>query len=202
MKQNRSLAISSKIQELKMGNIISLLYQEFPTSIFDRSYSDETKTRDRVFTVNNTLLTMVLTATQQDKTLKNSVSLYYTIHQQNKINIVEEQEKQIAEEIEQAAQADKRKVGRPKKHTVKLPKSLTKDISLNTSAYSKARNRVPLQLANDLFLASRIQKAKNVYTHWHGYHVLLGDGTYVQMQDTESIRKEYEVKHKGKSSKT
>lgn len=200
MKQNRSLAISSKIQELKMGNLIGLLSQEFPTSIFDRNYLDETKTRDRIFTVDNTLLTMVLTATQQDKTLKNSVDLFYTIHQQNRKYTIEEEEKQILQEKEQSAQADKRKVGRPKKHTVKIPKSLTKDISLNTAAYSKARKRVPLQLADDLFSASRIQQAKNEYTHWHGYHVLLGDGTYVQMQDTESIRKEYEVKHKGKSS--
>ena len=200
MKLNRSLAISSKIQELKMSNVIGLLNQEFPRSVLDDNYSDAAKTRNRVFTVNNTLLTMVLTAVQQDKSLKNSVGLYYMIHQQNKEHILKELGKQVEQEKEQYKKADKPKVGRPKKHTVKLPKSQEKDISLNTAAYSKARKRVPLQLTENLFSASRIQQAKNEYTHWHGYHVLIGDGTYVQMQDTESIRKDYEVKYKGKGS--
>lgn len=197
MKLNRSLAISSKIQELKMSNVIGLLNQEFPRSVLDNEYLDATKSRNRIFTVNNTLLTMVLTASQQDKSLKNSVSLFYMIHQENKAHILKEMEKQVEQEKEQYKQTDKPKVGRPKKHTIKLPKSQEKDISLNTAAYSKARNRVPLQLTDDLFLASRIKDAKNEYTHWHDFHVFIGDGTYVQMQDTESIRKDYEVKYKG-----
>ena len=76
-----------------------------------------------------------------------------------------------------------------------MPKSLEKDISLNTAAYSKARERVPIELTKELFKASRIEQAENAYTHWNGYRVFIGDGTYLQMQDTESIRKEYEVKH-------
>lgn len=83
---------------------------------------------------------------------------------------------------------------------MKLPKSLSKDISLNTAAYSKARERVPFELVEELFLNSRIGQADNNYTHWHGYRVLLGDGTYLQMQDTEEIRKKYEVKHNGVGS--
>ena len=88
MKQNRSLAISSKIQECKMGNIIGMLEKEFPLSILNKKTKEvkkeQGKTRERVFTVNNTLLTMVLTSVQQDKTLKNSVDLYYMIHQSHK----------------------------------------------------------------------------------------------------------------------
>ena len=67
MKLNRSLAISSKIQECKRANIIGLLEKEFPTSVLQESPSK--KSRNRIFTLNNTLLTMVLTATQTDKTL-------------------------------------------------------------------------------------------------------------------------------------
>jgi len=74
------------------------------------------------------------------------------------------------------------------------------DISLNTAAYSKARERVPIDMVHKLFEASRIEDAENSYTHWHGYRVLIGDGTYLQMQDTPSIRSKYEVKHKGKGS--
>ena len=94
MKLNRSLAISSKIQECKMGNIIGLLENEFPASILKDKH-EGVKSRDRVFTVNNTLLTMVLTSVQQDKTLKNSVDLYYTIHQKRKAQAIELLEQRI-----------------------------------------------------------------------------------------------------------
>src|SRR5690606_28941237 len=96
------------------------------------------------------------------------------------------------------SQASGKKVGRPKKFSVQLPKSLEKDISLNTAAYSKARGRVPLHLIQSLFDATRIEQADNPYTHWHGYRVLIGDGTYVQMQDTDSLQRDYRVKHQGK----
>lgn len=198
MKLNRSLAISSKIQECKMGNIIGLLEKEFPSSVLE-GRKDNIEGRSRVFTVNNTLLTMVLTATQEDKSLKNSVYLYYLLHQQHKQQALEGlwQDAQKQKELDELLE---KKPGRPKKYTVKLPKSLDKDISLNTAAYSKARSRVPIELTQELFLASRIQHAENAYTHWHGYQVLIGDGTYVQMQDTKSIRADYEVKHNGVGS--
>ena len=200
MKLNRSLAISSKIQDFKMSNVIGLLSTVFPESILKTSFSTEKQTRDRIFTAINTLLTMVLTAIQEDKSLKNSVSLYYIIHQQQREHLLKELEEQMDQEKKRLKESSKNKVGRPKKFAVKLPDSQQNDISLNTAAYSKARNRVPLQLVEDLFIASRITDAKNDYTHWNGYHVFIGDGTYIQMQDTESIRKDYEVKHKGKNS--
>jgi hypothetical protein len=196
MKLNRSLGISNKIQECKTGNIIGLLETEFPATVLDSQKKDD-ESRNRVFTVNNTLLAMVLTATQQDKTLKNSVCLYYQIHQQNKrdatieLGILAQKQK----ELDQAS--TDRKAGRPKTYSVHLSKSLESDISLNTAAYSKARERVPVELAKELFKASRVENAQNQYSHWHGYQVMIADGTYVQMQDTESIRKDYGVKHKG-----
>lgn len=196
MKQNRSLAISSKIQECKMGNIIGLLEEEFPASLLT-SKKPDTKTRSRVFTVNNTLLTMVLTSAQQDKTLKNSVSLYYMLHQKQKNQAIEELRQKNQTQKEEDNQKAIKKAGRPKTYSVQLRKSLEKDISLNTAAYSKARDRVPIELANELFKASRIEHATNDYTHWNGYRVFLGDGTYVQLQDTESIRDKFEVKHHG-----
>lgn len=198
MKLNRSLAISTEIQECKMGNIIGVLEKEFPSSILDNK-GENVNIRKRIFTSANTLLTMVLTATQQDKSLKNSVQLYYMIHQQHKQQTLEALKEQIKRE--QAIDQQKaKKAGRPKKYSVQLPSSLDKDISLNTAAYSKARERVPLSLTRELFAASRIQEAENTYTHWHGYRVMIGDGTYLQMQDTESIREHYEVKHNGEGS--
>ena len=197
MKQNRSLGISSKIQECKTGNIIGMLEKEFPASILDIKNEGVKKTRNRVFTVNNTLLTMVLTSVQQDKTLKNSVDLYYMIHQKNKEQAYNELEQSIKTQKEEDDKSAIIKAGRPKTYSIKLPKSLEKDISLNTAAYSKARERIPIELADELFKASRIEQVNNPYSHWNGYRVFIGDGTYIQMQDTKSIREQYEVKHKG-----
>lgn len=80
MKLNRSLAISTRIQECKMGNILGMLEKGFPCDILEK----EAGSRERVFTARDTLLTMVLTSVQQDKTLKNSVDLFYIIHQHHK----------------------------------------------------------------------------------------------------------------------
>lgn len=199
MKLNRSLAISSKIQECKMGNIIGLLENEFPMSIL-KSKNEGLKTRDRVFTVNTTLLTMVLTSVQKDKTLKNSVDLYYTIHQKHKAQAIELLEQRMQSLKDEDSNSLIKKAGRPKKYTLQLSKSLGKDISLNTAAYSKARERVPMELANDLLKKSRIEQAENNYAHWNGFRVYLGDGTYIQMQDTKSLREAYWVKHVGADS--
>ena len=197
MKSNRSLAITNQIQDFQSGNIIGLLQAVFPSSILE--WEESSSSRERVFTVGNTLLTMVLTSVQQDKTLANSVDMYYTLHQQHKQQVIKKLEEDAAKQ--QALDLQKEKsAGRPKKYTIKLPKSLDQDISLNTAAYSKARDRVPVKLTQDLFNATRIVDAANDYTHWHGYRVLVGDGTYVQMQDTETIRAGYEVKHNGEPS--
>ena len=158
MKLNRSLAISSKIQQCKRGNIIGLLDKEFPTAVLQQSPSK--KRRNRIFTLNNTLLTMVLTATQADKTLKNSVVLYYLSHQHHR----REARKALHESREKEKQLDakkEKKAGRPKKYGVQLPSSLQKDISLNTAAYSKARGRVPIEMSEKLFKATRIEQAEN-----------------------------------------
>jgi hypothetical protein len=199
MKLNRSLAISSKIQECKIGNIIGLLEEEFPVSLLEDKVEGK-KSRDRIFTVNTTLLTMVLTSIQQDKTLKNSVDLYYSIHQRHKEQTIELLKRRMQIQKEEDSRSSIKKAGRPKIYALQLSKSLEKDISLNTAAYSKARERVPLKLAQDLLIKSRIEQAQNNYTHWNGYRVLVGDGTYIQMQDTKSIREKYEVKHNGVSS--
>ena len=198
MKLNRSLGISAEINAFKAGSIIGVMKKEFPLEVLEKQASDaeNNKSRERVFTSSNTLLTMVLTATQKDKSLKNSVQLYYSIHQQHKILMMEDLKEKIKQEQEADRQEGK-KPGRPKQYLVQIPESLKKDISLNTAAYSKARDRVSLSLTQELFSATRIQDAKNDYTHWHGHKVYIGDGTYLQMQDTKSLKELYEVKHKG-----
>lgn len=200
MKANRSLAISSKIQECRTQDILGMLENEFPQTVLEKEKNSENR-RERVFTINDTLLTMVLTSVQQDKTLKNSVDLFYSIHQKRRSQVQEIVEQDIQKQKARLVKSDNRGPGRPKKYHIKLPKSLEKDISLNTAAYSKARNRVPMELIKDLFEKSRIEQAQNNYTHWKGHRVFIADGTYLQLQDTESIRKKFEVMHKGTPAK-
>jgi hypothetical protein len=198
MKLNRSLAISSQIQDCTKGNIVGILEQEFPSTIFE--IPEKKSSRERIFTVKNTLLTMVLTAIQEDKTLANSVNLYHGIHQRNKDHMTKNLEIAALKQKEEDDKNQVKRAGRPKKYKIKIPKSLNQDISLNTAAYSKARDRVSIELTDKLFKASRLENVSNDYSHWHGYRVLIGDGTYVQMQDTPMIREDYEVRHKEKPS--
>ena len=198
MKNNRSLAISSKIQECKMGNIIGMLEDEVPSSIFE-DYQTNNKSRNRVFSNRTTLLTMILSSVQQDKTLKNSVDLFYSIHQGHRRDIISELEEQARIEKELDEHNNLKRRGRHKLYKVQVNKSLNDDISLNTAAYSKARKRLPMQLVENLFKASLIDDAQNQYTHFHERRVSIVDGTYLQMQDSEQLRELYKVKHSDKS---
>jgi len=139
---------------------------------------------------------MLITSIMEDKTLKNSVNLHYISHQKER-DIESERLRERMEKEKEEYEKKPRKAGRPKLFRSELPKSKSEDHSLNTAAYSKARKRVPLELVEDLFLKSRIKDAKNDYSHWFGYRVFIGDGTYVQMQDTDELREKYAVRHNG-----
>lgn len=201
MKNNRSLAISTRVNQLKMSDFLGVLEQNFPhTSLENMEFELRKKhlkqSRKRVFTNMDTLLTMVMISFQEDKSLQNSVDIFYTLHQRQKEQKLS-QLKSFYESEKKKENSEQRKRGRPRNYSLKLPLSLEKDISLNTAAYSKARGRVPIELIETLFAESRINQAENSYSHWRDYRVMIADGTYLQMQDTPEIRKEYEVRHNG-----
>jgi Transposase DDE domain len=193
MKMNRSLGLSAEIQKQLKDNRLGMLNSIYPTE-FD--YKEPVKRRKRVFTTLNTLQTMVVTATMQDKTLKNSVNIHYLSHQKER-DLEEQYLKKQIRKAKKEAKLKAPKVGRPKLYKEQLPKSKQENLSLNTAAYSKARTRVPLELIEDLFRQSIISESKNNYSHWFGHRVFIGDGTYVQMQDTNELREKYVVKHNG-----
>jgi hypothetical protein len=76
------MGISTEINAFKTGNILGVLEKEFPLKVLDKQDTDgeNIKNRERVFTSASTLLTMVLTATQKDKSLKNSVNIILYIN--------------------------------------------------------------------------------------------------------------------------
>lgn len=194
MKNNRSLAISVAVNnEIKNSVTLGLLSSYIPESIFNEDTS-VTTTRDRVYSYRNTLETMILTATLEDKSLKNSVIQYYSI-QQNKRFILE---KELKDKIKKQKIEDSlsgRRKGRPRENKLNIPKSKQDDISLNTAAYSKARTRLPINMVNSVFESSIIKDAKNNYSHWNNLRVFTADGTYLQLQDTKAIKKLYPIKN-------
>jgi len=204
MKNNRSLAISNSFNKFKMSDYLGVLQKVFPMeSIENRELElrkKESKAfRQRVFSNKDTLQIMVMASIQEDKSLQNAVDIFYTMHQRQKQQLLA-QLKSTYEVEKQKEKSRQRKPGRPRNYSLKLPLSLDKDISLNTAAFSKARGRVPIELIETLFKESKIDQLNNVYSHWRGYRVLIADGTYLQLQDTPEIRKEYEVKHNGVGS--
>ena len=83
MKNNRSLAISTILNE-KMRDKVTLSFMSdfIPGDLFEKEIFS--KNRDRVFTPKNTLETMLLTSTLEDKSLKNSVAQFYVVHQRKR----------------------------------------------------------------------------------------------------------------------
>ncbi|MCK5521018.1 MAG: IS4 family transposase [Candidatus Marinimicrobia bacterium] len=196
MKMNRSLGISTKLQTQLKNNQLGMLNTVYPTEF---TFKNSGKSRERVFTDENTLQTMVVTATMEDKSLKNSVHLHYISHQKER----EIKERHLQEQIKfkkEKAKIASPTAGRPNLYKEQIPLSTQTDHSLNTAAYSKARSRLPMELIEELFEKSKIVDVQNTYSHWHNYRVYLVDGTYVQIQDTEELRRDYAVKHKGKES--
>ncbi len=193
MKNNRSLAVSVLLnKELESGAMLGIMGQYIKDEIFD--IQDSVKRRDRVFSPKNTLETMLLVATLEDKSLKNSVSQFYIVHQKNR-ELLEEQERYRIEKKKEELKNRAPSRGRPAKLDVKIGKSKMQDISLNTAAYSNARKRLHLETTEKLFKSTVIEDFKNDYSHWKNYKVLIADGTYLQLQDTPEIREEFPIEN-------
>ena len=83
------------------------------------------------------------------------------------------------------------KVGRPKTKERVMKKSIDSFPSSNTAAYSKARSRLDLELFKQIFIESRDVTISSCL--WHGKETFITDGTVCQMQDSEELRKSFNV---------
>lgn len=186
MKENRSLHLSTMINTQMKQDLSGLFFDFFP---FEKIQAIKPhKERDRVYSTENTLLTMVLTMVEQDKSLQNSVNIYSRLHERN-MQRIEALQKQILNDS--AAVGIKRKAGRPRTSLGRIAKSKTKSISRDTSGYSQARQRLSLEAVETVFREASDLVALKQEELWHGLRVFIADGTYLQMQDTEEINKEY-----------
>lgn len=186
MKENLSSALSLQAKDLQNRDISGLLFEMFP---FEKLLPLKTSgKRDRVYNTENTLLTMIQTATQKDKSIQNSVNIYSEIHERNqkRISALELEEYQ---KIEQSK--GQKKVGRPRTILSKIQKSKKKEVSKDTSGFSQARQRLDQQAVDIVFSESRNFSGINYNNSWYGRRVFITDGTYLQMQDTKEIREKF-----------
>jgi hypothetical protein len=192
MTPNDSLTLSCRIQELMRKDMLQFIEPLFPKQAI-KEYEQEyafNKKRDRIYTCENTVMTMLITAIQDDKSLQNSVDIFQEIFTRNRKTIIAEENTRV-EALRVQAHEGKPRVGRPSVYKVKLPVSKIKDISLNTAAYSKARGRVDMVLIDKVFKATADSDKLDCVKPWHGRIAYNTDGTYFQMQDTKEIPEKY-----------
>src|ERR1017187_6083175 len=197
MTPNRSLAISLELKAIMRTDLLHNIDSDFPFEIIEKHESHENKkqTRDRVYNIENTLLTMLMSAFNEDKSLKQSVITFKEVFGLKGVQLKQNaalQLEQVKEEHRQFFGESKRR-GRPNLYASHLPKSKVLEVSDNTAAYTKARGRLDIALIKKLFAYSTDYKELNA-KKWHGMDVAVTDGTYFQMQDTEELRKKYYVK--------
>ena len=191
MTPNGSLELSVRIRETMRQDILQFMEPIFPyEAIREYNSSDDIKRRDRVYNTENTLLTMVITALKEDRSLQNSVRIFQEIFCKNRESTLQTA-LFLREEQKMAAMATASTIDTS--HAIQIPISKIKDISANTAAYSKARGRIEQGLINNVFKASTDFADLNCVQKWHGRNVFNTDGTYFQMQDSPEIPEKYRV---------
>ncbi len=192
MTPNKSLELSCRMQDLMNQDMLQFLQPLFPIDTVKEHEKDNqaNKKRNRVYTAENTLMTMIVTAVQNDKSLQNSVNIFQEVFKRNCESVTRIEQERI-EKIKSEALLKPKKVGRPGKYEVKLPISKSKEISSNTAAYSKARSRLDLTLVEKVFQATTSSEGMACIQPWYGRVAYNTDGTYFQMQDTAAIPEKY-----------
>jgi hypothetical protein len=193
MTPNRSLALSIALQKVIRTDLLQLISEDFPFDVVDayRNKSRDQK-RDRIYNDENTLLTMLVSALQQDKSLQQSVAIFKRVFE-SRSEAVRKLEADQLNEVKQEQMIAGRKRGRPPLYHSKLAKSKTQTVSANTAAYTKARQRLDYELVKQIFDHSKNFGALQ-QLQWHGMDTYNTDGTYIQMQDTKELASKFFVK--------
>lgn len=191
MTPNQSLHKSYQLREYLRTDYLQGLYSVFPFEAIEKH--DKSGSRDRMYNCENTVLTMIYSATQSDKTLKNSTLIFNRVFENQSNRIIKQAESAIAIEKAEDLTSNVLRRGPKKKYKLNIPKSKISEVSCNTAAYSKARKRIDFELLSEIFKKTTTNDSPKQL--WHGLNTFLTDGTYVQMQDTQELRKIYDVKH-------
>ena len=197
MTPNQSLYKSNQLRGYLRADYLKGLYRVFPYEVLERH--NLSGTRDRMYNNENTILTMIYSSTQEDKTLQNAVNIFSRVYENQSNRIIRDAESAIESEKKEDLKNNKVRRGPKKKYKLKILKSKISEVSSNTSAYSKARTRVDFKLLYEIFIKTRENKDSKY--SWHGMNTYITDGTYVQMQDTKELREIYDVKYNDEGNK-
>jgi len=193
MTANESLQMSVQVKAMLKTDLLHVFNEDVPVALIEHQAKQLLpESRERVFTPCDVILTMLLSATQEDKSLQNGLNLFKTVFEHNCREMVAAE----AEQLKQEKNKDtllRRTPGQPKKYRSRLPKSYHKPLSNSTAGYSIARKRLDITLVNTVYEHS-CDFGPLDNESWHGMKTCITDGTYLQLQDTEDIKSEYTVK--------
>ena len=118
MTPNRSLALTAELRSLMRTDLLQNIAPDFPFALIERHQNlpGAKPSRDRVYNTENTLLTMVLSALNPDKSLKQSVNVFKSVFEQQGRQLLSREAARLMEEKEADASAGGgvKKLGRPR----------------------------------------------------------------------------------------
>lgn len=199
MTANYSLQLTEQVKDTMRRNLTGVFTDYYPIEKL-RNFTGRQGSRDRIYTDEATALTMILTATQQDRSLQNSVNIFSELHNEQ-MSKIEELTMEIKERERELDKQKTKQVGRPKKYKVQIPRSKTQPISTNTAAYTKARKRLDINMLKMIYKDSTNFDGIKISNKWKGRKTYITDGTYLQMQDSEELRRLYAVNSTSEESK-
>ena len=193
MTANESLKLSLQIKDLLKTDLSHVFHEDIPFDLIENQVRElSPNSRERIFTPCNVLLTMLLSATKEDKSLQEGLNTFKAVFEHNSQKVFQAEALQLQQEKINDSLVKKRP-GRPKKYQSRLPKSHQKPLSDSTSAYSTARTNLDINLVQTVFKHS-VDFGELDNESWHGMKTYITDGTYLQLQDTDDIKSEYVVK--------
>jgi hypothetical protein len=198
MEANESLSLSLRFKEMLKSDLSHAFLDDLPVQLIEeKACSVMQSSRECIFTPVNTILTMLLTSIQEDKSLQNGLNLFKSVFEPKCKDLLQKDKAQLAAEKAEARQRP-RKSGRPRQYKSRLPKRYQKPLSANTAGYATARKNLDVSIIEAAYRYSTdFGKLDNEC--WYGMQTCITDGTYLQLQDTDDIKSQYAVKN-GESS--
>jgi hypothetical protein len=188
MKANESLRLSLRFNEMLKSDLSHAFSECLPAGMIEEKAKPlNLKGRNCVFTPVNVILSMLLTAIQEDKSFRSGLNLFKTVFESNGQLILKEEAEQLAAEKINAGQLPA-KAGRPGSYKSRLPKSCRNTLSDNTSGYSNARKNPDISIFKDVFTCSADFGDLDTERR-HGMKTYMTDGTYLQLQDHGGYKK-------------
>ena len=196
MTANESLILTLHFKELVKTDLSHAFSADIPTDLIEELAKKLNQgSRECIFTPVHIVLSMLLSAVQEDKSLQQGLNLFRVIFESN-TKVALEKEKELLEEEKNRDEQIPRQAGRPKQYRSKLPKRYQQPLSESTAGYSIARKKLDTSIFETVYQHScdfgDLDKES-----WHGMKTFICDGTYLQLQDTEDIRTQYVTTQEG-----